>query len=71
MDLPVRVLLRNQNRAITHTAVTATVMPWVIFTTMTCCRPVTSRKDLAVIRKRSPSVNTRSSGPITKRTMPL
>jgi len=67
MDLPVRVLFRNQNRRATTTTATTTVIAWVVLIARPSFRPVISLNSRAVMMKRSPSANLMSRTPIMKK----
>ena len=55
MDLPVRVLFRNQNSSATTTTAVTTVMPVEVRIARPSSSPVMSRKVRAEMMNRSPS----------------
>ena len=71
MDLPVRVLSRNQKSAATRTTATTKLRVWVVLIASPSDNPVKALNSRTVNRKRAPSVKTRSAGPMTKRMSPL
>ena len=62
---------RNQNSHDTSSTVTAAVMTCVVLTASPSASPVAALNWRALMRKRVPSVNTWSSGPMMKRISPL
>ena len=71
IDLPVRVLFRNQKTKPTTRNAVITVTPCEVLIARPSFRPVIFLKARAFMMKRSPSLKFWSFGPITKRISPL
>ena len=71
IDLPVRVLFKNQNTMPTVTTAVPRVTAWVVLIASPSFRPVMFLNSRAFMIKRWPSVKFWSRGPMTKRIRPL
>ena len=71
IDLPVRVLFKNQNKAATIIIAATNVMTCDKRIARPSFNPVIALKSRALIKNRVPSANRRSPGPMINRTSPF